>query len=144
MVFKTYVAMFPTLYYEYDTICHRNFIMIHSHEKHVKQCFWEGYWEAIKWNTEATWTWTWANSTRQWGTRMPGVLQSMGSQRVRHDLATEQQRQQATLKQSYCCFLITNIWTYFSHYLFLFRWLVLVIHNIYSALYHIRQYWCWY
>ena len=35
-------------------------------------------------------TWTWANSKRWWGTRRPGVLQSMGSQRVRHDWATEQ------------------------------------------------------
>ena len=31
---------------------------------------------------------------RQWRTGKPGVLQSMGSQRVRHDLATEQQQQQ--------------------------------------------------
>ena len=36
------------------------------------------------------WTWTWANSKRWWGTRRPGVLHSMGSQRVRHDWATEQ------------------------------------------------------
>ena len=28
--------------------------------------------------------------------------------KVGHDLATEQQQQQATLKQSYCCFFITN------------------------------------
>ena len=37
------------------------------------------------------WTWVWANSGREWRTRKPGVLQSMGSQRVRHDLATKQQ-----------------------------------------------------
>ena len=36
------------------------------------------------------WTWTRANSGRWWGTRRPGVLQTMGSQRVRHDLAIEQ------------------------------------------------------
>ena len=40
------------------------------------------------------WTWTWANSERQWGTGRPGMLQSMGSQRVRHDFANEQQQQQ--------------------------------------------------
>ena len=40
------------------------------------------------------WTWTWANFRRQWGTGRPGVLQSTGSQRVRHNLATEQQQQQ--------------------------------------------------
>ena len=37
------------------------------------------------------WTWIRAISGRQWRTRKPGVLQSMGLQRVRHDLATDQQ-----------------------------------------------------
>ena len=37
------------------------------------------------------WTWTLANSGRWYGRGRPGLLQSMGSQRVRHDLATEQQ-----------------------------------------------------
>ena len=36
----------------------------------------------------------WTNSGRQWRMVKPGVLQSMGSQRVRHDLVTEQQQQQ--------------------------------------------------
>ena len=36
-------------------------------------------------------TWVWANSGRQWRTGNPGVQQSHESQRVRHDLATEQQ-----------------------------------------------------
>ena len=35
------------------------------------------------------WTWMRANSRRQWRTGKPGVLQSMGLQRVGHDLATE-------------------------------------------------------
>ena len=35
------------------------------------------------------WTWVWANSGRQWRRGKPGVLQFMGSQRVRHSLATE-------------------------------------------------------
>ena len=34
---------------------------------------------------------TWVNSERWWGTGNPGVLLSMGSQRVRHNLRTEQQ-----------------------------------------------------
>ena len=38
------------------------------------------------------WTWFWANSGRCWKTGKPDVLQSMGSQRVRHDWATEQQQ----------------------------------------------------
>ena len=37
--------------------------------------------------------WVGANSERQWRTGKPGVLQSLGSQRVRHNLATEQQFQ---------------------------------------------------
>ena len=38
------------------------------------------------------WTWVWA-IFRSWGwTRKPGVLQSMGSQRVRHDWATKLNR----------------------------------------------------
>ena len=33
------------------------------------------------------WTWVWASSGRWWWTGRPGVLQSMGSQRVRQDWA---------------------------------------------------------
>ena len=35
------------------------------------------------------WTWVWVNSGSWWWTGRPGMLQSMGSQRVRHDWATE-------------------------------------------------------
>ena len=35
------------------------------------------------------WTWVWLNSGSQWWTGRPGMLQSMGSQRVRHNWATE-------------------------------------------------------
>ena len=35
------------------------------------------------------WTWVWVNSRSWWWTGKPGVLQSMGSQRVRHNWATE-------------------------------------------------------
>ena len=38
-------------------------------------------------------TWVWANSGTEWRTGKPGVLQSMGSQRVGHNLVTEQQPQ---------------------------------------------------
>ena len=37
------------------------------------------------------WTWIWAGSGRCWRTGEPSVLQFMGSQRVGHDLAVEQQ-----------------------------------------------------
>ena len=42
------------------------------------------------------WTWVWANSRSWWWTGKPGVLQSMGSQRVGHDWETE-----------------LNIWTFY-------------------------------
>ena len=35
------------------------------------------------------WTWVWVNSGSWWWTERPGMLQSMGSQRVRHEWATE-------------------------------------------------------
>ena len=35
------------------------------------------------------WTWVWVDSRSWWWTGKPGVLRSMGSQRVRHDWATE-------------------------------------------------------
>ena len=35
------------------------------------------------------WTWVWVNSGSWWWTGKPGMLQSMGSQRVRHDWATQ-------------------------------------------------------
>ena len=36
------------------------------------------------------WTWVWVNSGSWWWAGRPGVLQSMGLQRVGHDWATEQ------------------------------------------------------
>ena len=35
------------------------------------------------------WTWVWVNSRSWWWTGRPSVLQSMGSQRVKHDWATQ-------------------------------------------------------
>ena len=42
------------------------------------------------WNASLTrWTWTWVSSRSWWWTGNPGMLQSMGLQRVRHDWVTE-------------------------------------------------------
>ena len=38
------------------------------------------------------WTWVWANSRRYWRTEKPGVLQSMGLQKVGHKWATKQEQ----------------------------------------------------
>ena len=45
----------------------------------------------VDWMASLTqWTWVLANSMRQWRTGKPTMLQSMRSQRVRHDWAIEQ------------------------------------------------------
>ena len=53
------------------------------------------------------WTWVWASSGRCWRTGKPGVLQSMGSQSIRHDWATEWQ-QMHTLKEKVIDFCINT------------------------------------
>ena len=45
---------------------------------------WDGWMASL-----TRWTWIWVNSGSWWWTGRPGVLQSMGLQRVRHDWATE-------------------------------------------------------
>ena len=49
---------------------------------------WDGWMASL-----TQWTWVWPSSGRQWRTGKPGMLQSMGLQRVRYDLATQQQQQ---------------------------------------------------
>ena len=47
-------------------------------------------WQRMRWlDSPSQWTWVWVDSGSWWWTGRPGVLQSMGSQRVRHDWATE-------------------------------------------------------
>ena len=46
---------------------------------------WDGWMASL-----TQWSWVWVNSRSWWWTGRPGVLQSIGSQRVRHDWATEQ------------------------------------------------------
>ena len=45
---------------------------------------WDGWMSSLP-----QWTWIWASSRRWWRTGKPGMLQSMESQRVRHNWATE-------------------------------------------------------
>ena len=45
---------------------------------------WDGWMASL-----TQWTWIWISSRSWWWAGRPGVLQSMGSQRVRHDWATE-------------------------------------------------------
>ena len=45
---------------------------------------WDGWMASL-----TRWTWFWVNSGRWWWTARPGMVWFMGSQRVRHDWATE-------------------------------------------------------
>ena len=45
---------------------------------------WDGWMASLAW-----WTWVWVSSGSWWWTGKPGVLQSMGLQRVGHYWATE-------------------------------------------------------
>ena len=45
--------------------------------------------EMVGWQSPIQWTWVWVNSGSWWWAGKPGVLQSMESQRVGHDWATE-------------------------------------------------------
>ena len=66
-------------------------------------------WDA--WMASPTqWTWVWMNSGIWWWTGRPGVLQFMGSQRVRHDWATE-------LNWIAFSKSVLNIWKFMVHVL---------------------------
>ena len=45
---------------------------------------WDGWMASL-----TQWTWVWVNSGSWWWTGRPGVLQSMGSQKIGHDWVTE-------------------------------------------------------
>ena len=53
------------------------------------------------------WTWVWVSSRSWWWTGRPGVLQSTGFQRVRHDWETEMNWKEALIFDSRICWLNT-------------------------------------
>ena len=57
--------------------------------------------QRVRWLDGITnqWTWVWANSRSWWWTGRPGILQSIGSQRVGHNWVTE-----LNWSTEYCCF----------------------------------------
>ena len=63
-------------------------------------------WQRMRWSDSITtcWTWIWASSESWWWTGKPGVLQLMGSQRVRHDWETKPTNKMLVLFEnfSYC------------------------------------------
>ena len=82
---------------------------------------WDGWMASL-----IQWTWVWANSGRQWRTRKSGVLQSMGSQRVSHDLATEQQIH-------ICMCVCTHMCVYFRWYSIIGYYKILIIVPCYTV-----------
>ena len=74
--------------------------------------------EMVGWHHLIQWTWVWAHSRRQWRTGKPGVLWSMGSQRIGHDSVTIQQPQArhvtfyyTKLQASAFCWFIQQLFT---------------------------------
>ena len=60
------------------------------------------------------WTWIWVNSRSWWWTGRPGVLQSVGSQRVRHDWATELNWTEVEFRKSqYSCRWLVKLHLYY-------------------------------
>ena len=71
---------------------------------------WDGWMESLTW-----WTWVWVSSRSWWWTGRPGVVPSMGSQRVRHDWATELNWDEKANNEKWCpcemgcCCLVTKL-----------------------------------
>ena len=59
------------------------------------------------------WTWVWASSRSWWWTGKPGMLQSMGLQRVGHDWATEQQHYKSHEKSKLIFFFFNESFALF-------------------------------
>ena len=67
---------------------------------------WDGWMASLTW-----WTWVWTSSRRQWRTGKPGVLQSMGAKRIRHDWVTEQQQRPSCWTVSPLSFILFHLWS---------------------------------
>ena len=61
----------------------------------------------------ARWTWVWVGSRSWWWTGNPGVLQSMGSQRVGHDWVTELNWTGCGAQICVQMLLLTSLWRCF-------------------------------
>ena len=70
---------------------------------------WDGWMASL-----TQWTWVWVNSGSWWWTGRPGELQSMGSQKARHDWVTELELKGALhlsvafAWKTCCCCLVTK------------------------------------
>jgi len=92
---------------------------------------WDGWMAAPTW-----WTWVWASSGSWWWTGKPGMLQSMGSQKVRHDWMTELTDWHKTIN---FFSLHTLVWVGFLRFATersLANWINLIKQNSSAAHYH--------
>ena len=71
------------------------------------------------------WTWVWVNSGSWWWTGRPGVLQSMGSQRVKHDRVTELSEHCSQQKYNWQTFSINWQFQYMST-----KYIIVTLHSI--------------
>ena len=76
----------------------------------------------VGWYHWLKWTWIWASSGRWWRTGKPGMLQSMGLHRVRHNWETEQQHIIYPLFHAF--FLVSSIsqkiWSLLNKFIIIF------------------------
>ena len=80
----------------------------HAESTHWKRPWcWEGLWAGGEgddrgwdgWMSSLTrWAWVWVNPGSLWWTERPGVLRFMGSQRFRHNWATELKKNKKLMK----------------------------------------------
>ena len=63
---------------------------------------WDGWMASPTW-----WTWIWVSSGSWWRTGMPGMLQSTGLQRARHNRATELNWTEVHIKVTLYCSLLS-------------------------------------
>ena len=95
---------------------------------------WDGWMASL-----TQWTWVWVNSRSWWWTGRPGMLQSMGLQRVRHTWTTELTDRQVermgardvTFGDGHFCRLLVYRLTF---HLFLSLYSVFLSHTIWGAL----------
>ena len=62
------------------------------------------------------WTWVWVNSGSWWWTGRPGVLQSMGLQRVGHDWAAELNWTELKFEARYLIFIASYLFIFWEHF----------------------------
>ena len=87
MNFLMYWIWFINILFGFMLYMH--FVNIVSHVYKQFRYIWPVYKQIRNMASPTQWTWVWASPWNWWWTEKPGMLQSMGLQRVRHDWATE-------------------------------------------------------